>query len=119
VLQCIKRIDAFLVVQAKQTFEEIETFWLQVPPKALINVTSLLLPFLLSLAARQRRPARHISLGWRTDELEDPNTLVYVCASFENWLSLEHLTEDTSVNLLVEFSKVFVMVELTRHPTCQ
>jgi hypothetical protein len=105
VLQCIERIDTFLVVQAKQALQEIETFWLQMSAKAVINVASLLFPLFLTLAARQRRPARHVSVVWRTDELEDPNALIYVCASFKDRLPLEHLTEDASVNLLVEFSK--------------
>lgn len=94
VLQCIERIDAFLVVQAQQALEKIETFRLQMLAKALVDVASLLLPLFLSFAARQRRPTRHVSLVWRTNELENPNTLVYVCASLENWLSLEHFAED-------------------------
>jgi hypothetical protein len=95
-LQSIECVDAFLVVQAKKAFEKIETFRLQMLAKALVDVASLLFPFLLSLATRQRRPARHGSLGWRADELEDSNTLINVCATFKNWLSLEHFAEDAS-----------------------
>jgi hypothetical protein len=97
-LQSIKRVDTFLVVQAQQTLEEIQPFRLEMLAKALVDVASLLFPFFLSLATRQSRPARHGGLGWRTDKLEDPDTLVNICASFENWLSLEHFTEHASIN---------------------
>jgi hypothetical protein len=97
VLQCIESVDAFLVVQTKQAFEEVETFWLQMAAKALIDVASFLLPILLALATGQRKPAWHVGFVGRTDELEDPNTLIYVCTSFENRLSLEHLTKDASM----------------------
>jgi len=93
-LEGIERVDAFLVVQAEKAFEKIESFRLQMLAKALVDVASLLFPFFLSLTARQRRPAWHGSLGWRADELEDANTLVDISASFKNWLSLEHFTED-------------------------
>lgn len=97
-LKGIERVDAFLVVQAEKTFEEIESFRLQMLAKALVDVASLVFPFLLSLAAGQRRPARHGGLGWRADELEDANTLIDISASFKNWLPLEHFTEDASLN---------------------
>lgn len=97
-LKGIERVDAFLVVQAEKAFEEIESFRLQMLAKALVDVASLVFPFLLSLAAWQRRPARHGSLGWRADELEDSDALIDVCATFKNWLPLEHLTKDASLN---------------------
>ena len=96
-LQSIKRVDTFLVVQAKKAFEKIESFRLQMLAKALVDVASLLFPFFLSLATRQRRPARHGSLGWRTDKFEDSNTLIDICTTFEDWLPLEHFAEDTSL----------------------
>jgi hypothetical protein len=51
-LKGIEGVDAFLVVQAKKTFEKIESFWLEVLAKALVDVASPLFPFLLSLATR-------------------------------------------------------------------
>jgi hypothetical protein len=40
-LQGIEGIDAFLVVQTKQTFEKIKTLRLQMLAESLVNVASL------------------------------------------------------------------------------
>jgi hypothetical protein len=66
-------------------------------PEALVDIASLGFPFLLSLAAGQSRPARHVAVVWRADELEDPHALIYVCATLKDWLSLEHFSKDTSL----------------------
>jgi hypothetical protein len=96
-LQRIEGVDAFLVVQTKQTFEKIKTFRLQMLAESLVDVASLWFPLLLSLAAWQSRPTRHVVVIRRADELEDPHALIYVCTTLENWLSLEHFSKDTSL----------------------
>jgi len=64
VLQCVECVDAFLVVQTQQAFQEIKTFRLKMSSKALIDVTPLLIPVLDSFASRQEIPARHVGFVW-------------------------------------------------------
>jgi hypothetical protein len=52
VLKCVECVDALLVVQAKQAFQEIKAFRLEMLSKALVDIAPLRLPLLRSLAAR-------------------------------------------------------------------
>lgn len=95
-LKRINCVDSLPVVQAEQVLEKIKTFRLEMLAKALVNVSSLLLPVLLSFAARQRRPAGHVGFIWRADKLEDSHALINICAPLQNWLSFEHFAKNTS-----------------------
>jgi hypothetical protein len=115
-LQCVKCVNALFVVQAQQAFQEIKTFWLEVLSKALVDITPLLLPFLDSFAARQGRPARHVRFVRWADELEDSNTLIDICATFEDGLSFEHLSKDAASFRQLNSSSKFMQLDLPNSP---
>jgi hypothetical protein len=75
-LQRIEGVDAFLVVQTKQTFEKIKTFRLQMLAESLVDVASLWFPLLLSLAAWQSRPTRHVVVIWRAEHFSKDTSLI-------------------------------------------
>lgn len=50
----------------------------------------------MAFTSRELRPARHVVVVWRADELEDAHALVDVGLTFQDGLALEHFAEDAS-----------------------
>jgi hypothetical protein len=94
-LEGIPGIDSFAPIQLQQFCEQVLSFWMQVA-EPLAKRTTLRLEFLNAITTRKLRPARHVVLVRRTDQLEDDLGLVEIGFALEDGSSLEHFGENAT-----------------------